>query len=196
MAKCSGRRPMTTSSPSCGGRCERVGIKRRSRSGRCEGRLHLAVGTWSRGVDHVHGRRADEAGDEEVGGPLVDLVGRADLLDHAAVHHRDLGGHGHGLDLVVGDVDDRGLELVVEPLDLEPHLGAELGIEVGERLVEEEDADVLDERPADGDALALAARELRAACARAGLDLQELCRPGDAPVDLGAVEASAPRART
>ena len=45
-------------------------------------------------------------------------------------------------------------------LDLEPHLGAELGIEVGERLVKQEDADLLDQGPADGDALALAAREL------------------------------------
>ncbi len=45
--------------------------------------------------------------------------------------------------------------------ELEPHLHAQLGVEVGERLVEEEDLRVADQRAADGDALALAAGELR-----------------------------------
>ena len=81
-------------------------------------------------------------------------------------------------------------------LDLEPHLGAQLGVEVGERLVEEEHADLLDQRPADGDALPLAARELRRLAVEQRLDLQELCRPGDALLDLGAVELAARRGRT
>ena len=54
------------------------------------------------------------------------------------VHHRDPRRHGHRLDLVVGDVDDGLPELVVQLLDLEPHLGAQLGVEVGQRLVEQE----------------------------------------------------------
>ena len=78
------------------------------------------------------------------------------------------------------------LELVVQLLDLEPHLGAQLGIEVGERLVEQEHADLLDQRPADGDALALAAGELRRLAVEQRLDLQQLGRPGDAALDLGA----------
>ena len=53
-------------------------------------------------------RRADEAGDEQVGRPVVELERRADLLDAAVVHHHDLVGHGHGLDLVVRDVDGGG----------------------------------------------------------------------------------------
>jgi hypothetical protein len=39
------------------------------------------------------------------------------------------------------------------------HLDAELGVEVGEGLVEEEDFGIADDGAADGDALALAARE-------------------------------------
>src|SRR5690606_22073154 len=56
-------------------------------------------------VDHALDQvdRADEAGDEAVGRLLVDVVGLADLLDPALVHHRDAGGHRHRLFLVVGD---------------------------------------------------------------------------------------------
>ena len=52
--------------------------------------------------------------------------------------------------------------------DLDPHLDAEHGVEVGQRLVEEEDLRLADQRPADGDALALAAGEL------GGLAIEEL----------------------
>ena len=47
---------------------------------------------------------------------------------------------------------------------------------------------MLDQRPADGDALALAAGELRRLALEQRLDLQELRRPVDPPLDLGAVE--------
>ena len=146
------------------------------------------AGEIDRRLDYVHRRRADEARDEQIGRPLVDLVRRADLLDDAAVHHGDPRRHGHRLDLVVGDVDDGLLEVVVELLDLEAHLGAQLGVEVRQRLVEQEHVDILDQRAADGDALALAAGELRRAAVEQRLDLQELRCPGDAPLDLGAVE--------
>ena len=76
------------------------------------------------------------------------------------MHDDDGVGHGHGLDLVVGDVDGRGVEPLVERLDLGAHLDPELGVEVGERLVEEEDGGLAHEGTAHGDALALAAGEL------------------------------------
>ena len=40
--------------------------------------------------------------------PVVELVGRADLLDPPALHDDDPVGQRHRLDLVVRDVDDRG----------------------------------------------------------------------------------------
>ena len=45
----------------------------------------------------------------------------------------------------------------MQALELSPKLRAQLGIEVGERLVEQEHTRVADQRPADGNALALAA---------------------------------------
>ena len=73
-------------------------------------------------IKEVHRRRADEAGDEQVGRAVVELERRADLLDDAVVHDDDPVGHGHGFDLVVGDVDGGGLQPLVQLLDLGAHL--------------------------------------------------------------------------
>ena len=43
------------------------------------------------------------------------------LLDQAVAHDDDPVGHRHRLDLVVGDVDGGGAELVMQPLDLDAH---------------------------------------------------------------------------
>ena len=48
----------------------------------------------------------------------------------------------------------------MQALDLDPHLGAQLGIEIGERLVEQEDQRVAHQAAAERYALLLAAREL------------------------------------
>ena len=66
------------------------------------------------------------------------------------------------------------LEGHVQPLDLGAHLDAELGVEVGERLVEEEERGLAGDGAADGDALALAAGELLRLAVEQALDLQDL----------------------
>ena len=53
----------------------------------------------------------------------------------AVLHHRDAVGKGHGFDLVVGDVDRGGGELVLEVLQLGAGRHAELGVQVGQGLV-------------------------------------------------------------
>ena len=73
--------------------------------------------------------------------------------------------------------------VVVQLGDLDAHLHAQAGVEVGERLVEQEDARVADDGAADGDALALAAGELL------GLAVEEV---GDLQ-DAGGVLRPAPR---
>ena len=100
---------------------------------------------------------ADEAGDELRARPLVDVLRRAELLDPAAVHHRDEVGGGHRLGLVVGDVD-RGVAVgVVQAADLEAHLLAQIGVEVGQRLVEQQRLRLDDQGAGERDALLLAA---------------------------------------
>ena len=93
--------------------------------------------------------------------------------------------HGHGLDLIVGHVDHRGLEALVELDEFGARLHAHLGVEVGERLVEEEDLRLAHDGPAQGDALALAAGELLGFAVEVGVDAQDARRLGDAFLDLG-----------
>ncbi|OGN85389.1 MAG: hypothetical protein A2X23_08395 [Chloroflexi bacterium GWC2_73_18] len=104
----------------------------------------------------VHGRGADEAGHETVEGPVVELARGAHLLQQAGVHDGDAAAHGHRLDLVVGDVDDGRAQALVEAGDLGPRLHPQLGVEVAERLVHEEDGRLAHDGPAQGHALALA----------------------------------------
>ena len=69
---------------------------------------------------------------------IVDLLGRADLLDLAVVHDDDPVGHRQRLLLVVRDVERGDAEPVLQFAQLDPHLGAQLGVEVRERLVEQQ----------------------------------------------------------
>mmetsp|Transcript_6369 Transcript_6369/g.11421 ORF Transcript_6369/g.11421 Transcript_6369/m.11421 type:complete len:337 (+) Transcript_6369:325-1335(+) len=147
-----------------------------------------------RGGHEVDGRRAEEAGNKQVGRRLVDLGGRADLLDDAALHHDDARGQGHGLDLVVGHIDHGVAQGLVQQLEFTAQLGAQLGVEVGERLVEQEHAGLAHQRPADGDALALATRELRRLALQQRAQLQHVGGLLDAPGDLGLGHAGHARA--
>ena len=170
-ARCSGRMPTRTGVPSApgAGATGRAGRQRR----------HAAA---DGGGDEVHRRGADEAGDEDGGRALVDRERGVDLLGAAFVHHDQPVGEGHRLDLVVGDVEGGGADLALQGLDLQAHLHAELGVEVGERLVEQEGGGAADQRPAHGDALALAAGELARAAGEVGGELEH----GGGRLDAGA----------
>ncbi|EGE56213.1 hypothetical protein RHECNPAF_73009 [Rhizobium etli CNPAF512] len=108
---------------------------------------------------HVHLRRADEAGDEHVDGTVVKVLRRIDLLDVPVLHDDDPVRHGHGFDLVVSDVDEGGIEALVQLGDFRAHRAAQLGVEIGQRLVEEENGRVAHHGAAERDALALPTRK-------------------------------------
>ena len=57
-------------------------------------------------IKEVHLGNADEAGDEQVGGMIEDLLRRADLLDDAVAHDDDTVAQGHGFGLVMGDIEE------------------------------------------------------------------------------------------
>ena len=136
--RCSGRTPTVTLSVPAR-RCLLAGRQGRGRT--CRGpAISPSSPATDLGGEEIHARRADEAGDEQIGRMVVELERRADLLDHAGAQHDDAVGKRHRLDLVVRDEDHRRAEPAVQLVDLHPHLHAELGVEIGERLVEEEDA--------------------------------------------------------
>ena len=93
-------------------------------------------------------------------------------------------GHVHGLLLVVGDEHGRHVHLVVQAPQPVAQLLAHLRVEGAERLVEQQQARLDGERPGQGHALALAARELGRHPVGEGLEVHELEQLGHALADL------------
>ena len=118
---------------------------------------------------------AGEGGDVAFDGPLIDLARRRELGDPAVLHHGDLVGDRHRLRLVVGDVEGRRAARLLHVADQPAHVVAQAGIEIGERLVEQQQPRLDDERARQRHALLLAAGELarQAMLEPAKLDLIE-----------------------
>ena len=125
-------------------------------------------------LEQVHRGGADEAGDEDVVRVVVQVARGVDLLQQAVLEHGDPVAHGHGLDLVVGDVDRGDAEAALQRGDLGAGLHAQLGVEVRQRLVHEEDLRLADDRAAHGDALALAAGEGLGLAVEVRLEVEDL----------------------
>ena len=135
-------------------------------------------------VEDVHLGSADKGSDEQVGGIFVENLGSCDLLDDTVLHADDTGTHGHSLDLVVGNVDKGGSELLMELGELGSHLSTELSVKVGERLVEEEDLGVTDDGTAESDTLLLTAGESLGLSVEQVSNVEDLSCFFDAALDL------------
>src|SRR5215207_6135262 len=91
---------------------------------------------------------------------IIKLQRRAGLFDPSVTQQHDAVGKRHRLDLVVGDIDHRGAKLLMQALDLAPHLIAQLRVEIAERLVKKENSRIAHDGAADRDTLALPSRKL------------------------------------
>ena len=109
------------------------------------------------------------------------------------VDHRDAVAHAHRLDLIVGHIDGGGAHSLLELLDLLSGARAQLGVEVRQRLVEQEHGRLADQRARERDTLALAAGELARAPLRKMVDAEQTGCPLDLAFDLGARRALGPQ---
>ena len=134
-------------------------------------------------VEHVHG--AEKVHHERRRGPIEDLCGRAALLDAAVVHDDHLVGEFECLLLVVRDEHARHADLVVEAAEPLPQLDPHLRVERTERFVEQQHLRSNGERPGEGDALPLAARQLRGLAATEALESHKPEQFLDSGGDLG-----------
>ena len=139
-------------------------------------------------AQEVHLRAAQEAGDEVVDRQVIDLQRRSALLDHAVLHDHDPIAQRHRLFLIVGDVDGGAAQAHVQALDLGAHVDAQLGVQVGQRLVEQEALRIAHDGAPQRDALALAARQRARLAVEQALDAQDAGGALHALVDVRARE--------
>ena len=158
----------------------------RYRNGVVVGERHedLVIFSLQFDVEEVHLRCTDEAGNELVVRLIVQVHGRIDLLDVAELHDDDTGAHGHRFDLVMGNIDEGRLQALVQRRDLGTHGGTQLSVQVGQRLVEQEDLRVTNQRTAQRDTLSLAAAHFLGLTLKIILDVQHLGRLHDPLFDL------------
>ena len=131
---------------------------------------------------------ADEAGDEGIGRAEIDVLRRADLPDAALVDDRDPVGQRERLRLVVGHVDGRDADLALQALELAAHLLAQLGVEVGQRLVEQQEPRLVHDGAGERHALLLAAGQPRRRPLLEALQIDDAERACDRRLDLGSCE--------
>lgn len=103
------------------------------------------------------GRVREEPGHERRGRAGEELVRCGDLLDPARIEDHDAVGERERLLAVVGDVEHGEPHPPGERLQLDPEAVAQRLVQGRERLVEQEDPRLGDQRAGDGDALALTA---------------------------------------
>ena len=83
---------------------------------------------------------ANEVGDEAVCGAQIDVFWRCELLDFTMGEHADAVGHGQRFALVVGDEQGGNADFALQAFELDLHLVAQGGIQVGQRLVKQQNA--------------------------------------------------------
>ena len=134
----------------------------------------LAVLLHQLGVlEQVHLRSADEGGNEQVVGMVEHFLRSANLLDEAVLHDNDTVAQGHSLGLVVGNVDEGGVDALAQLNQLGTHLVTQLGVQVGQGLVHQHNLGVTDDSTADGNTLTLTAGQSLGLTAQVLGDVQD-----------------------
>src|SRR5262249_12012921 len=85
----------------------------------------------------IHLRAADEARHRDIGWLMIDLRWGSDLLNDSLMQHNHFLPEGQGLRLVMGHVDNRGVQPAVQSSQLHPHRGTKRSVEIRQRLVKE-----------------------------------------------------------
>jgi hypothetical protein len=100
---------------------------------------------------------ADEGCNGRIGRLAIELRRGGDLQQPAAVHHRNPVGERHRFGLVVRDVHHRRTRACVEAREFVFHRGAQMHVEVRQRLIEQHQRGFGDEAACERHALALTA---------------------------------------
>jgi hypothetical protein len=129
--------------------------------------------------------RADERGNEEIVRPAIEDLRTVALQDVAVPHDRDALPERHRFRLIVRHVHGGDAEPLVQLGERRTHADAKLGIEVRQRLVQQERLRLANDRASHRNPLPLAAGQLRRPALEQVLEAEELCDVRDTACDLG-----------
>ena len=108
-------------------------------------------------LDRQDTRLAHEVHHETIGRRLIQRARGAILRDPCLVHHDDPVGDRQRLGLIVRDINHGQAERLLQRPDLVANVAAQPGVEVGQRLIEQQHARFQHHRPRQGHALLLTA---------------------------------------
>src|SRR6266446_6257831 len=128
------------------------------------------------GAAFDHGARAEESGSEGMRRMVGKVLRRSDFDQPAAIENGDAARHGERLLLIVGHEQGGYGKALLERADLVAHVGAQMGVEIGERLVEQKYRRLDHERAGERHALLLASRKLRRIALTEAAELDQLER--------------------
>src|SRR5215475_10248716 len=120
----------------------------------------------SRGIAALHSSLEQQSPADKIAHELVDGLfikqSRVALLLHdAKVHERDTTGETERFDLIMGDKQQRYVQLPLQELHPYAHLFAQLGVQVAERFIQQQDSRLSDQRPCERDPLLLPTAQQR-----------------------------------
>ena len=102
-------------------------------------------------------------------------MGKINLVDNAILHHDDEVRNGHSLFLIVSNKDGGDPCLPLDAAQFLAGLQTQTGIQIGKRLVQQQDARHLHQRTGNGHTLLLTARKLAGFAIHQALQLHQLC---------------------
>jgi len=136
------------------------------------------------GIDGVHLRSTDEGCNKLVAGVFIQLLRSSNLLNETVTHNNDTGSHGHSFGLVVGNIDEGGLEFLMQTGQVGSHLGTQLSIQVGQRLVQKEDLRITDDGTAQSNTLSLTTGQSGRLSLKQMRNAEDLSGSGNTVLDL------------
>ena len=135
--------------------------------------------------DQIHCGRADEARGKAACRAGIHFARRRALLHAALVQQHHLVGHAHGFGLVMGHIDHREAQALLQFAQLAAHFLAQLGVEIGKGFVHQADLGLGDQRAPQRHALLLSAGQLRGPAIKQGRKAQQLGGFGQATRGFG-----------
>ena len=120
----------------------------------------------------------------DVRGLGVDFLRRRNLLHQPVLHHDDAVGERQRLVLIMRDIDRGAAELAMDATDFGAHFQPQFGVEVGQRLIHQQQSRLDHDRAGYCDALLLPARKLAGQLVLVTGQLNQLECPCDARFDF------------